>query len=200
MAGNFECFHCLSRGVMWDSDFSFEDFGYDGDGIVHVLHCTECGARIEYRVLIGGGDEADEDRRVREGEAPSDEGSQDVQGGVRGQTRKEGSEMEGGLVDDTKDGRAGGVGAGPDRVEEPRWWVFTFGVNHLYAGHYVRIFGTFSEARGKMFGLFDAYWAFQYSQEQWDATVERMRSMGWPVETEMDITAELKELEENEND
>ena len=46
MAGNFECFHCLSRGVIWDSDFSYEDYGYDGDGVVHVLHCTECGAQI----------------------------------------------------------------------------------------------------------------------------------------------------------
>lgn len=31
----YECFHCLTRAVIWDSDFSFEDFGYEGDGIVH---------------------------------------------------------------------------------------------------------------------------------------------------------------------
>jgi len=163
-------------------------------GNFECFHCLR-------RVPIGGDEDgADEDGRVREGEASPDEGSKDVQGRARGQAREEGSEMEGRLVDNPQVRDDGGVGAGQDRVEEPRWWVFTFGVNHLYAGHYVRIFGTFSEARGKMFGLFDAYWAFQYSQEQWDATVERMRSMGWPVETEMDITAELKELEENEND
>lgn len=34
----YECFHCGSRGVIWDNDFSFEDFGYEGEGIVHV--CT----------------------------------------------------------------------------------------------------------------------------------------------------------------
>lgn len=49
-----KCFHCQGENVIWDNDFSFEeylgDFGYDGDGIVHVLHCPDCGARIEYCV------------------------------------------------------------------------------------------------------------------------------------------------------
>ena len=27
----YECFHCLSRSVIWDSDFTFEDMGYDGE-------------------------------------------------------------------------------------------------------------------------------------------------------------------------
>lgn len=49
----YECFHCGHRAVIWDSDFSFEDFGYDGDGIVHVCHCTHCGADIEYRISFG---------------------------------------------------------------------------------------------------------------------------------------------------
>lgn len=40
--------------VVWDSDYDFEDFGYDGEGIVHMCHCTNCGAEIEYRVPIGG--------------------------------------------------------------------------------------------------------------------------------------------------
>ncbi len=53
----YECFHCGHRAVVWDSDFSFEDFGYDGDGIVHVCHCTYCGADIEYRISL----EEDED-------------------------------------------------------------------------------------------------------------------------------------------
>ena len=30
----YECFHCGSRSVIWDSDFTFED----------------CGAEIEYRI------------------------------------------------------------------------------------------------------------------------------------------------------
>lgn len=28
--GNYECFHCCTRGVIWESDFDFEDFGYEG--------------------------------------------------------------------------------------------------------------------------------------------------------------------------
>lgn len=46
----YQCFHCLTNNVVWDSDFSFEDFGYEGEGIVHICHCTNCGAEIEYRV------------------------------------------------------------------------------------------------------------------------------------------------------
>lgn len=48
----FECFHCLQRSVVWQSDFSFEDYGMDGEGIVHVLSCGNCGAMIEYFVPI----------------------------------------------------------------------------------------------------------------------------------------------------
>lgn len=46
----YECFHCGVRSVMWDRDFTFYDFGYDGNGVVHTLHCMNCGAEIEYRV------------------------------------------------------------------------------------------------------------------------------------------------------
>ena len=51
--GSFECFHCLSRSVIWQSDFTFEDYGYEGEGIVQNLICMDCGAEIEYRVPIG---------------------------------------------------------------------------------------------------------------------------------------------------
>ena len=46
----YECFHCGERAVIWDGDFSFEDYGMEGDGIIHVCHCTNCGARIEYYI------------------------------------------------------------------------------------------------------------------------------------------------------
>ena len=46
----FECFHCLSRSVIWGSDFTFEEFGYEGEGIVYICHCSKCGAEIEYRI------------------------------------------------------------------------------------------------------------------------------------------------------
>ena len=48
----YECFHCLSRSVIWDSDFTFEDYGLEGEGLVHHCHCTNCGAEIEYYVPI----------------------------------------------------------------------------------------------------------------------------------------------------
>ena len=46
----FECFHCGNKSVIWDSDFTFDDCGYEGEGLVHFLHCNNCGAEIEYRI------------------------------------------------------------------------------------------------------------------------------------------------------
>lgn len=48
----YECFHCGQRAVIWSGDFMFEEMGYDGDGIVHICHCSNCGAEIEYRIPI----------------------------------------------------------------------------------------------------------------------------------------------------
>ena len=36
--------------MIWDCDYDYEDFGYDGRGIVQVFHCQECGAYIECHV------------------------------------------------------------------------------------------------------------------------------------------------------
>lgn len=46
----YECFHCGARAVIWDADFTFEDYGLEGEGIVHHCHCANCGAEIEYYV------------------------------------------------------------------------------------------------------------------------------------------------------
>lgn len=46
----FECFHCGAIAVGWCADFDFEDFGYEGEGIVHVCQCQNCGAEIYYLV------------------------------------------------------------------------------------------------------------------------------------------------------
>ena len=48
----YECFHCLTQSVVWSADFSFEDYGEEGDGIVHVLRCGNCGAEILYFVPV----------------------------------------------------------------------------------------------------------------------------------------------------
>lgn len=60
----YECFHCLQKAVLWGSDFTFEDFGFEGEGIIHVCHCTNCGAYIEYHISID--DEGEEE--VKNGE------------------------------------------------------------------------------------------------------------------------------------
>lgn len=57
----YECFHCCTRGVIWDSDFDFEDFGYDGEGIVHICHCANRGAEIEYRIPCGSSEDDTEE-------------------------------------------------------------------------------------------------------------------------------------------
>ena len=48
----YECFHCGRRAVIWDGDFDFDDYGEEGAGIIHECHCSNCGARITYRVPI----------------------------------------------------------------------------------------------------------------------------------------------------
>ena len=57
----YECFHCGNMSVIWDNDFTFEDFGYEGEGLVHICHCANCGAEIEYRVPINNEEETDEE-------------------------------------------------------------------------------------------------------------------------------------------
>ena len=57
----YECFHCGERAVIWDNDFSFEDYGYDEDGIIHECHCTNCGAEITY-VISFSDDERDDQK------------------------------------------------------------------------------------------------------------------------------------------
>lgn len=53
----YECFHCLSKSVIWDCDYSFEDYGMEGDGIIHECHCANCGARITYFIPVNGWDD-----------------------------------------------------------------------------------------------------------------------------------------------
>lgn len=56
----FKCFHCLSNTVSWCGDFDFEDYGYEGEGIVQVCHCSTCGAEIEYKIHIGKDEETED--------------------------------------------------------------------------------------------------------------------------------------------
>lgn len=58
----YECFHCGARAVIWDNDFSFEDYCEDGEGIIHECHCTNCGALITYRISLE--EDIDEENQV----------------------------------------------------------------------------------------------------------------------------------------
>lgn len=49
----YECFHCGHQSVYWLADFDFEDYGYEGEGIIHECQRSNCGARITYAVPIG---------------------------------------------------------------------------------------------------------------------------------------------------
>jgi len=53
----YECFHCGKKSVIWDGDFTFDEMGYEGEGVVNCCHCTNCGAEIEYKVRIPKEDE-----------------------------------------------------------------------------------------------------------------------------------------------
>lgn len=58
----YECFHCLQKAVVWDADFDFSDFGIEGAGVVHVCHCTNCGARIQ--VMSGVFDDEENEETI----------------------------------------------------------------------------------------------------------------------------------------
>ena len=52
----YECFHCGCRAVVWCSDFSFQDYGEEGEGIYQVCQCMHCGAEITYRIAFDDDD------------------------------------------------------------------------------------------------------------------------------------------------
>lgn len=43
-----KCFNCGHDTVVWQNDFSYEDYDLEGEGIVHVLYCTHCHSDITY--------------------------------------------------------------------------------------------------------------------------------------------------------
>ena len=43
-----KCWHCKNE-LIWNSDFNYEDYGLDGDGVLSALSCLNqsCGAYVE---------------------------------------------------------------------------------------------------------------------------------------------------------
>lgn len=54
--GMYRCFECGSDSVGWKNDYDFQDFGYEGCGLVRIFVCKNCGAEIEYRCPIDSND------------------------------------------------------------------------------------------------------------------------------------------------
>tara|TARA_R100001463_G_scaffold65433_2_gene118712 strand:- start:4487 stop:4639 length:153 start_codon:yes stop_codon:yes gene_type:complete len=48
-----KCYHCKTE-LIWGGDFTYEDYGLDGEGIVSNLSCPnkKCGAYIEVYLPI----------------------------------------------------------------------------------------------------------------------------------------------------
>ena len=46
-----KCYLCNGE-VSWQADDAFEDYGYEGEGIIHRYVCRECGAEIEVKDAI----------------------------------------------------------------------------------------------------------------------------------------------------
>ena len=44
--GLMRCWHC-GKEMVWGSDFSFEDYGREGEGIVSSFSCQNCPATAE---------------------------------------------------------------------------------------------------------------------------------------------------------
>lgn len=65
-------------------------------------------------------------------------------------------------------------------------WVFTFGLGQKHAGHFVRICGSFDEARAEMFARYGREWAFQYSEQEWNDWCERAKRYGMRIERELE--------------
>lgn len=69
-------------------------------------------------------------------------------------------------------------------MEERQNWIFTFGSGQPYEGHYVKIYGTFAEARDEMFKRYGRSWAMQYSEDECEDWLKRKPK--WvPAETEI---------------
>ena len=58
-------------------------------------------------------------------------------------------------------------------MNEELVWYFTFGSGHQYPNGYIKLNGTFGDARKRMFELFEDKWAMQYSEKDFGDQAER---------------------------
>lgn len=72
----YQCFHCLHNTVFWCGDFSFKDYGLEGEGLIHVCQCGNCGAEIEYYINLEEETEDDKNAEMGREESADREGSE----------------------------------------------------------------------------------------------------------------------------
>jgi hypothetical protein len=41
------CWFCGGK-LCWDADYDYRDIYWEGDGVVAMLHCKDCGAEVQY--------------------------------------------------------------------------------------------------------------------------------------------------------
>lgn len=70
-------------------------------------------------------------------------------------------------------------------MDKEKWYYFTFGAGQKNAGHYVKFFGTYFDARDQMIEKYGYKWAFQYSQEEWEMQEKNRDKLPYPLETEL---------------
>lgn len=51
------CWICGQGEMIWGADFSYDDYGIDGDGFVASLSCPNCNTNAEFYHTIGGDEE-----------------------------------------------------------------------------------------------------------------------------------------------
>jgi len=44
--GMFYCPCCGKQQAVWQNDYDLEDYGIEGEGIVHIYSCSNCNAEI----------------------------------------------------------------------------------------------------------------------------------------------------------
>lgn len=68
----------------------------------------------------------------------------------------------------------------------PMCWIFTFKSGQEHEGYYVKVRGSFSEARQKMRDKYGESWSIQYSEEEWQHWIESSPAYV-PIEKELEV-------------
>ena len=54
------CWYCRAD-MIWQSDFTYEDYGREGEGMVTVLLCSECNASAEFSITDEPAEQGEKD-------------------------------------------------------------------------------------------------------------------------------------------